>query len=113
VGCPLTRAAQEEQRKLRDTLLSEWYIQDTGGSPYTECNKLLKDLQRGRNKAEYIQIGYFQEPVNVKAISDYSVYVRNPADLSTIKYRLDGTLPSALRVADLIGEFADCASLRL
>jgi hypothetical protein len=41
--------------------------------------------------------------VNVKAISDYSVYVRNPADLSTIKFRLDGTLPSALRVADLIG----------
>lgn len=40
----------------------------------------------------------------MKAISDYSVYVRNPADLSTIKYRLDGTLPSALRVADLIGK---------
>ena len=103
MGCPLTRSAQSEQRKARDTILTEWFIHDTGNSPYTECNKLLKDLQRGRNKNEYIQISYFQQPVNEKTVSDYSVYVRNPSDLSTIKYRLDGTLPGTSVIAQAIG----------
>jgi len=38
-------------------------------------------------------------------VSDYSVYVRNPADLSTIKFRLDGSLPTNLNVANIIGEW--------
>jgi hypothetical protein len=104
---PLTRAAQAEQRKARETMLNECYIHDMGTSPYTECAKLLKDLQRGRNKAENIQISYFQVPVNVNLIADYSVYVRNPTDLSTIKYRLDGTLPGTAAVAQEIGEWRD------
>lgn len=32
-------------------------------------------------------------PVDETQLTDYSVYVRKPMDLSTIKYRLDGTLP--------------------
>ena len=103
VGCPLTLSAQKEQRALRDSILSDWFIHDTGNSPYTECNKLLKDLQRGRNKNENIQISYFQVPVNKQLLNDYSVYVRNPMDLSTIKYRLDGTLPGTAAVAQAIG----------
>lgn len=78
--------------------------QDTGSSPYTECNKLLKDLQRGRNKNESIQISFFQVPVDEHALADYSVYVRNPIDLSTIKYRLDRSLPGTAQVAAAIGE---------
>lgn len=78
--------------------------QDTGSSPYTECNKLLKDLQRGRNKNESIQISFFQVPVDEHALADYSVYVRNPTDLSTIKYRLDGSLPGTAQVAAAIGK---------
>eukprot|EP01032_Pedospumella_encystans_P016544 gene16544-18873_t len=102
----LRTSVQLAERKVRDDILSNWFISDTGNSPYTECNKLLKDLQRGRTNAERVQIGFFQIPVNETAVSDYSVYVRNPADLSTIKYRLDGSLPSNLSVANVIDKTA-------
>ena len=100
----LSKAAQLAERKVREEILNHWNIHDTGTSPLTECNKLLKDLQRARNKSESLQISFFQVPVNEQAITDYSVYVRNPADLSTIKYRLDGTLPGTANIANAIGE---------
>jgi len=56
----LRTSVQLAERKVRDEILSNWFISDTGNSPYTECNKLLKDLQRGRTNAERVQIGFFQ-----------------------------------------------------
>jgi hypothetical protein len=99
----LTTEARTLQRKAREDILAAWYIYDTGNSPYTECNKLLKDLQRGRNKIENLQISYFLQPVNEQSVTDYAVYVRNPIDLSTIKFRLDGSLPGTQFIANAIG----------
>lgn len=51
-------------------------------------------------------MSFFTMPVNENALSDYSVYVRNPIDLSTIKYKLDGTLPTDVRTCNAINRAA-------
>ena len=33
-------------------------------------------------------------PFDETALTDYFVYVRKPIDLSTVKYKLDGTVPT-------------------
>ena len=78
---PLTEAFRDEERGKREELLKTASILDS----VAECRKLIKDLERSRNKAEAIQIGYFAVPVDQNRLSDYSVYVRNPIDLSTVK----------------------------
>jgi hypothetical protein len=65
---------------------------------------LLKDVERCRNNQDRAQLSYFVYPVNLQQLSDYSVYVRNPIDLSTIKYKLDGTLPSVQAILDILNK---------
>jgi hypothetical protein len=65
---------------------------------------LLKDVERCRNNQDRAQLSYFVYPVNLQQLSDYSVYVRSPIDLSTIKYKLDGTLPSVQAILDLLNK---------
>jgi hypothetical protein len=64
----------------------------------------MKDIERCRTSLERIQLTYFIYPVNEQALSDYSVYVRNPIDLSTIKFKLDGTLPGVQTICELINK---------
>ena len=45
-------------------------------------------------------------PVPEDMLSDYAVYVRHPVDLSTIKYRLDGSLPSVAQMSELVNKGA-------
>lgn len=71
---------------------------------FSECKKLLKDLERCRNSAERKLLPFFLEPVNEQIVTDYTVYIRHPADLSSIKYRLDGTLPSDSHTNKLINK---------
>jgi hypothetical protein len=77
-----------------------------GGNAYSECKKLLKDLERANKKQELIQLSYFIQPVDVSLVTDYLVYVRQPVDLSTIKYRLDGTEPSSQIINSAINKHA-------
>ncbi|KAJ1430452.1 hypothetical protein B484DRAFT_50806 [Ochromonadaceae sp. CCMP2298] len=67
-----------------------------------ECVRLLDAVRRSRNRAEKIEVSYFDLPVDVAQITDYSVYVRRPADFSTVRYRLEGVLPGDLRVRGLM-----------
>ena len=83
---PLTEALRDEERGKREELLKNSSLLDS----VAECRKLIKDLERSRNKAEAIQICYFATPVDQNRLSDYSVYVRNPIDLSTVKVRRVG-----------------------
>jgi hypothetical protein len=84
--------ALEKERQNMSTILSSYpiaYIQNTSTHSssannahlYSECRKLIKDLERCRNNAERIQLNYFLTPVNDNILSDYSVYVRNPIDI--------------------------------
>ena len=66
--------------------------------------QLLKDVERCRTNQDRIQLSFFIYPVNLQQLSDYAVYVRNPIDLSTIKYKLDGTLPSVQAIVDLVNK---------
>ena len=100
----LLRSIRDQERVVRSTVIAEGRIDSMGPSPYTECKKLLKDLERCKNATERIQLGYFIYPVNEKELSDYGVYVRNPIDLSTIKYKLDGTLPGIVAIKDSINK---------
>jgi hypothetical protein len=67
-----------------------------------ECCRLLDAVRRSRNKFEKIEVSYFDVPVDVVHVTDYSVYVRRPADFSTVRYRLEGQLPGDLRVRGLM-----------
>lgn len=113
----LTKSNQLAERKVREDILTDWNIlgdssssssaassssSSNWGNPYTECKKLLKDLERCRNNQERIQLSFFLQPVNEASLSDYSVYIRSPIDLSTIKYRLDGTLPGSTIISEAI-----------
>lgn len=74
-------------------------------NPYTECKKLLKDLEKSRNKQEQEKIEAFLLPVDENLVPDYSVHVREAMDLTTIKFKLDRTdLPA--KIAGLINRFA-------
>eukprot|EP01038_Epipyxis_sp_PR26KG_P013845 gene13845-18568_t len=90
------------ERSKREQIMQSITIESMAPAPFTECKKLLKDLERCRNNHERIQLNYFIVPVNEKILPDYSVYIRHPVDLSTIKYRLDGTLPTNVSIADMI-----------
>jgi hypothetical protein len=69
------------------------------GVDVNDCNKLLRDLERKSNwgpekikdrksQDKYI-INYFTPPVDQKLLSDYSIYVRKPMDISTIRSKLE------------------------
>lgn len=69
------------------------------GVDINDCNKLLRDLERRNNwgpyrnkdkkSADKFMIQYFVLPVDQKLVTDYSVYVRRPMDLSTIRGKLE------------------------
>lgn len=88
----LRLSQQKAARREREQLIIETYIEEIN-NPYTECKKLLKDFERSRTNEERRQLHLFYVPVDTVAIVDYSVYVRQPMDLSTLKYKLDGTEP--------------------
>jgi Bromodomain len=81
---PLRETVRESERKKREELLNISPLSEA----VTECRKLIKDFERYKNRAENIQIGYFALPVDQAMLSNYSVYVRNPIDLSTIRTKL-------------------------
>jgi hypothetical protein len=103
-------SCRDKARKAREEIVSSAYFHELssfgGGNPYSECKKLLKDLERTNKKQELIQLSYFIQPVDVSLVTDYLVYVRQPADLSTIKYRLDGTEPSSQIINQAINRHA-------
>lgn len=69
------------------------------GVDINDCNKLLRDLERKSNWGPYRHkekksadkyiIQFFSTPVDQKLVTDYSVYVRKPMDLSTIRSKLE------------------------
>jgi hypothetical protein len=85
---------RDKARKQREDVVLGGYFSELSSNPYTECKKLLKDLERTTKKSENIQLSYFLAPVDVNLVADYTVYIRHPIDLSTIKYKLDGTEPT-------------------
>lgn len=88
----LRLSQQKAARREREALIAESFIEEVN-NPYTECRKLLKDFERTRTNEDRRQLHLFLVPVDTVAIVDYSVYVRHPMDLSTLKYKLDGTEP--------------------
>jgi hypothetical protein len=82
---------RNEERKIREQILEKVAIE----IPPTSCRKVVKELERCKNKAEQTKLSYFLVPVNEKAIVDYSMYVRKPMDLGTVKVKLDALTPSS------------------
>lgn len=72
------------------------------GVDINDCNKLLKDLEkrttwggakRDRKQPDRLLLSFFTTPVNLKVLSDYSIYVRKPMDLSTVRAKLESIPP--------------------
>jgi hypothetical protein len=100
---PLRSTLQENVRHERYSLISETRIHDlTAPTCYSDCKKLLKDLERYRTKEEQNNIVMFMVPVDTIALVDYSSYIRHPMDLSTLKYKLDGTEPIDRQINSLL-----------
>eukprot|EP01035_Chromulina_nebulosa_P021190 gene21190-27452_t len=82
------------KRKERENIITTYQINRNGNSGgLVECDKLLKALKRTRNNSEKAQLDFFLTPIDASLLADYYGYVRKPMDLTTIKYRLDGSLP--------------------
>ena len=47
-------------------------------------------------------------PFDETALTDYFVYVRKPIDLSTVKYKLDGTVPTLGNKPDHVSLYVIC-----
>eukprot|EP00981_Chlorochromonas_danica_P009874 scaffold2858_cov245-Ochromonas_danica.AAC.13 len=103
---PLRPSIRDQCRREREEIISSFSIAAMEHNPYSECKKLLKDMERCRTSSERRVLPFFLEPVNEKDVTDYIVYVRHPADISSIKYRLDGTLPVDSRIANAINKHA-------
>jgi hypothetical protein len=97
---------RDKARKEREDVVISGYFHELINNPFTECKKLLKDLERTSKKLESVQLSYFIAPVDVTLVTDYSVYVRSPMDLSTIKYKLDGTEPTVDWIANAINKLS-------
>ncbi len=78
-------SVREKEREVREKMLERAPMDTTPAV----CKKLLKDLERCRNKQEQYQLSYFLKPVDENLLADYSVYVRRPIDLSTVKAKLE------------------------
>lgn len=88
----LTTENRDHERQEREKFLDTAVVDTT---TISICRKLVKDMERTKNKAELIQLSYFQTPVTDKILADYSVYVRKPMDMSTIKAKLDASVPTS------------------
>lgn len=95
---------RDKARKEREEIVMSAYISEIINNPYSECKKLIKDVERTSKKQELVQLGYFIHPVDVSLVTDYLAFIRHPIDLSTIKYRLDGTEPSLSVIAQAINK---------
>ena len=73
----LTTTHRDDQRQARIQILQNTPIDFI----LTLCRKLIKDIERCKNKKEQFQLNYFLVPVSEETLSDYSVYVRKPIDL--------------------------------
>ena len=73
----LTTTHRDTQRQQRIQILQNTPIDFI----LTLCRKLIKDIERCKNKKEQFQLNYFLIPVSEETLSDYSVYVRKPIDL--------------------------------
>lgn len=105
----LRKSQQLLARKEREGLLQPSSIEEismTNANPYTECKKLLKDLERTRTNEEKQQLFNFQVPIDTEGIVDYAMYIRQPMDLSTLKYKLDGTEPVDSGIRKLVNTLA-------
>ena len=102
----LRESLRSVHRERRVALLKQPYYTLTSnkqlgglGVDINDCNKLLKDLERrstwgpnrGREKKSVDKwaFTYFIPPVNTSLLSDYSVYVRKPMDITTIRAKLE------------------------
>lgn len=100
----LREAALQEREEILNTFrINEMPI---GPTRFTECKKLLKDLERTSNREEKNRLLFFIYPVDTAVLADYAMYVRQPADLTTIKYRLDGTEPIDNQLNKLINKYS-------
>jgi hypothetical protein len=81
----LNLTVRDEERENRLKLLNNSYI-----NSLVECRKLLKDIERCKTKLDRTQLSYFSSPVNEESIDDYSMFVRKPMDLATVKVKLEG-----------------------
>lgn len=81
----LNITVRDEEREKRLNLLNNSYI-----NSLVECRKLIKDLERCKTKLDRTRLSYFSSPVNEESIDDYSMFVRKPMDLATVKVKLEG-----------------------
>jgi hypothetical protein len=101
----LRTSQQMEARQERDAIIAHCQIEELN-TPFTECKKLLKDLERTRTTEERRRLLTFYYPIDTVNIVDYSVYVRHPMDLSTLKFKLDGTEPTDPAIRKMINMHA-------
>jgi hypothetical protein len=81
-----TVAARGEQRTRRENVLKEPSSMIT--APVL-CKKLLKDLEKCKNRQEAKDLDFFRKPVDDRNLPDYAMYVRKPMDLSTVRNKLE------------------------
>lgn len=87
-------AERNKERTARETMLAAMLIDRASG--LGDCDRLWKEAKRTKNKSEQRHMDIFLLPLDetqLAELDDYYVHVRKPMDFSTIKYRLDGTLP--------------------
>ncbi len=116
----LTKSARDNARMEREELVYESLMREfqnlptsmnsqtrteitrIGKDPYKECKSTINELLRSKCKRDEENIAFFICPVNIEYVPDYMVFVRNPMDLSTLHFRLDGTKPTNNKIDNLI-----------